>query len=102
MLSIQKPTPVLIVEICKMILEEVDDKNPAMDDGWTPLHLAAKNGHLEIYKLISKNVSVKNPKTNSGVTAQELASKYCPLIHTPTANISILSLIWTRIKNLWK
>ena len=88
--------------ICKMILEEVNDKNPARDDGCTPLHLAADSGHLEIFKFISEKVRVKNPKTNNGVTPQELASKYCHLIHSTQENMSISSMIWTSIKNVWK
>ena len=71
----------------------VDDKNPAKDDGLTPLALAANNGHLEEIKFISEKVSVKTPKTND---------EHCQIIHTNTAEISILGLIWTRFKNLWK
>ena len=90
------------LKICKIILKEVNANNPARNDGWTPLHLAADNGHFQVFKFISENVSVKNPKTNNGVTPQELASKYCHLIQTTQANISISSMIWTSIKNLWK
>ena len=33
-------------------MDVLADKNPMMNSGWTPLHSAAKNGHLEICKLI--------------------------------------------------
>ena len=105
--------------ICKTILEEVDNKNPVTNLGWTPLHFAADSGHLEVFKFISQKVSVKNPKTNDGSTPQDLAAMYCKRfidtthgnnmsesmldhIHTTTTNMSISSLIWERIKNLWK
>ena len=38
----------------------VIDKNPAANNGWTPLHSAAKNGHYDIYKLIMDKVENKN------------------------------------------
>ena len=31
-------------EICEMIMDMVEDKNPKMNDGMTPLHFAARNG----------------------------------------------------------
>ena len=54
--------------ICKHIIENVDEKNPAMPDGVTPLMLAAQNGHYEICKLIISNVDDKNPAMHNGVT----------------------------------
>ena len=90
-----------------MKLEEVDNKNPTMNQRWTPLHLAADNGHLEVFKFINEKVLVKNPKTIDGFTPQELAVGYCKRFIATTQGNShhhgnILSLIWTRIKNLWK
>ena len=35
-------------EICKLIVDSVEDKNPALSDGDTPLHFAAEQGHLEL------------------------------------------------------
>ena len=71
----------------------MDDKNPAKDDGLTPLALAANNGHLKEIKSICEKVLVKTPRTND---------EHCQIIYTNTAEISILGLIWTAIKNLWK
>ena len=49
---IEKPTH-------NLTLEEI---LPRDDDGWTPLHYAAKEGHLDVYKTISNLVEDKNPK----------------------------------------
>ena len=42
-------------EICKHIIENVEDKNPLGTCQRTPFHNAAANGHLEICKLMIKN-----------------------------------------------
>ena len=47
---------------CKLIMDNVEDKNPKDDFGWTPLHLAAWEGHLSVCQLIVNNVEDKNPK----------------------------------------
>lgn len=39
-------------EICKLLLQNIEEDNPPMDNGYTPLHMAASNGHFEICKLI--------------------------------------------------
>ena len=36
------------LDVCRLILERVEDKNPEAIGGWTPLHSAADNGHLEV------------------------------------------------------
>ena len=63
-----------------MIIEKVDDKNPASTSRWgengTPLHGAAKEGHFEICKLIIEKVVVKNPSDDNGVTPLHCAAKY--------------------------
>ena len=52
------------LEIVKLIMGHVKDKNPAMKHyGTTPLHYAAEKGHLEICRLIIQNVENKNPKS---------------------------------------
>ena len=43
-------------EICKLIIENVLQKNPPDMNGKTPLHCAASSGHLEICKLIMRNI----------------------------------------------
>ena len=42
-------------DICKLIIDNVNDKNPSQNDGETPLHNAANGGHFEICKLIIDN-----------------------------------------------
>ena len=48
-------------EVCRLIIENVEDKNPADNFGDTPLHLAAKKGSLDICKMILPKVKDKNP-----------------------------------------
>ena len=55
------------VELCRLIMDNVDDGNPKTDDD-TPLHLAATNGHLEVCRMIIERVEDKN-------TANEVKDK---------------------------
>ena len=48
--------------ICKKIIENVQDKNPSDEKGWTPLHLAALFGHLKVCEYILENIDEKKPK----------------------------------------
>ena len=64
------------IEIYKIIMESVADKNPRLYHGSTPLHLAAWHGHVEICRLILKNVGDKNPVNNFGRTPRDLAKIY--------------------------
>ena len=61
-------------DICKLIVDNVDDKNPAELNGNTPLHIAAHNGYFEICQLIIGNVNDKNPANKQGVTPSQLAA----------------------------
>ena len=56
------------IEICKIILEKIVDKNPKDNSDWTPLHKAAGNGHVEVCKLILEKVADKNPHAHNGRT----------------------------------
>ena len=58
---------------CKLIMDNVEDKNPKDDFGWTPLHLAAGMGHLSVCKLIVNNIEDKNPKHYYGQTPLKMA-----------------------------
>ena len=50
--------------------------NPANENGETPLHLAAKNGHLEICKLILDGLGkTKNPVDKKGRTPLHHAAR---------------------------
>ena len=40
------------LEVCKLILQHVQNKNPAASNGWTPLHSAAQMGPVSEHLLI--------------------------------------------------
>ena len=61
------------LEICKVIIEKAENKNPPDQFHFTPLHYAAHFGYLEICKLIVDNVDDKNPLNNLGRTPYDLA-----------------------------
>ena len=63
------------LNLCQVIIEQLQDKNPGNNWGLTPLHYAAFEGHLEICQLIMKSVQDKNPGTEEGVTPLHLAAK---------------------------
>ena len=60
--------------MCKLIISNSNDKNPANSKGFTPLHFAARKGHLDICKLIMKHSGHKNPSAKNGITPLSLAS----------------------------
>ena len=62
------------VEICKLILNCVDDKNPKGKYGYTPLFLAATNGHFEVCKMIIERVKDKNLSINGVTTPFRIAA----------------------------
>ena len=64
------------MEIYKIIMENVTDKNPPLFHGSTPLQLAAIRGHLQMCRLILDNVGDKNPVDNWGRTPRDLAKIY--------------------------
>ena len=47
------------LEICRLILANVNDKNPVNHDGETPSQLAAYHGHLPVMELIKSALSKK-------------------------------------------
>ena len=62
-------------DVCKLIITNVDDKNPARHNGVTPMYLAAQNGHIEICKLFIANADKKNPAMHDGVTPLYMAAQ---------------------------
>ena len=52
-----------------------EEKNPKDNDGVTPLHWAARHGHLAICQYIFERVQDKNPKGNIGGTPLHLAAE---------------------------
>ena len=59
----------------KRISEGSENMNPADQVGKTPLHYAAKNGHLPVCKYIIQNSKEKNPKDKEGKTPLDLAAE---------------------------
>ena len=59
--------------LCRMILINLEDKNPQDCDGSTPLHAAAKEGHLEVCKLLIKNEGNIHHRNQRGQTPIQLA-----------------------------
>ena len=51
---------------CKLIIDNVEDKNPKDNTGCTPLHLAVASGHLSVCQLIVNKAEDKNPKDSFG------------------------------------
>ena len=72
-------------KICKFILERtLIPFNPKDNEGWTPLHLAAENGHSTTYKLIMEKLEIKNPRKRNG-------AKETPL-HIAAGRVSFLKM----------
>ena len=63
-------------DMCQLIIDKIEDKNPVDDEGWTPLHYAAERGHMDICKMIASYLDDKNPRTNSGITPKKLINQY--------------------------
>ena len=50
--------------ICRLIMHQMVDKNPANGFGITPLHYAAEEGHIAVCRLLIWQVEDKNPPDN--------------------------------------
>ena len=57
----------------KLALKNGENVNAAGDDGYTALHAAAVNSHLEVVKLLIQQNANLNAKLDSGETVIELA-----------------------------
>ena len=44
-------------EVCKVIVDILEDKNPSDNTGVTPFHHAAEKGHVDICKILMKNLA---------------------------------------------
>ena len=56
------------LEVVKYIAKHLKNKNPADNEGSTPLHSAANFGHLKITKFLSGYLKNKNPADQNGQT----------------------------------
>jgi cytohesin len=81
------------VEKYTQLVENEDDKNPADEQGFTPLYIAADRGHFELCKSILETESVidGNPRIYNGDTplhsaAQNGHYKICELIVNESVN----------------
>ena len=68
-------------DVCELIMNEfkaagIKNKNPANNDGVTPLHNAASNGIVNICKLIIDNVQDKCPIAENGITPLHWSAMY--------------------------
>ena len=48
-----------LLEICELIMKNIDEKNPKGLGDLTPLHWATEQGHLEVCQLIISNIQEK-------------------------------------------
>ena len=63
------------LSICKLIFENIEDNNPANNNGNTPLHYAAIYGQLEICKYLFPKIEDKHPLNRNGSTPKDLAKE---------------------------
>ena len=64
------------LEVYKMIIHKIKDKNPSNSVGYTPLHFAARHGHFSIAELIVNNIEDLNPRNDRGQTPFD-----CAIVH---------------------
>ena len=50
------------------------DKNPSDNNGWTPLHYAARDGQFQLFRYIFDLATDKNPMNNNKDTPLHLAA----------------------------
>ena len=67
------------LEEVKLLISRGVNVNEKDNSGWTPLHFASRNGHLEVMKLLiseakSVGIDIVNEKNNSGCTPLQSAS----------------------------
>ena len=64
------------LEMCRLIVEKVEDKNPQDINGVTPYHIAAAVNDVELCKILMEHLMDKNPKDHYGQTPLDKAA-YC-------------------------
>ena len=58
-----------------MFTEDDEDISPKDQDGCTPFHLAASNGHASVCEVILDYIKNKNPKNKRGTTPLHMAAR---------------------------
>ena len=81
------------LEICQILIDHLENKNPMNLGGYTPLHEAARYGYFEICMLIIETLIDKNPKSILGITPLHLAA--C----APSNSFEICKLIIATLDN---
>ena len=56
-----------------MIVDQVEDRNPAAYNGMTPLHIASQRGHVNVCRLFLDNSDDSSPVTLDGKTPLDMA-----------------------------
>ena len=65
------------VSTCKLIMDNVIEKNPPNPLLFTPLHCAAISGNMSLFQMIIETIhGDKNPRDNTGCTPLHMAAAY--------------------------
>ena len=72
-----------------------DNPNVANNNGWTPIHSAAKEGHIEILKILMVSTDNPNVANNNGLTPIRVAANgwhfgIVKILRTTTDNLSFV------------
>ena len=74
-------------DMCELLIQNIEDKNPRNIEGWTPLHFAAKEGYFDICQLIASHLEDKNPATDGGTTPKQLMKAYIRKLNKDTNDL---------------
>jgi len=61
------------LEVARLLLEHSADVNARDDDGWTPLHFAAYNDHVDVAELLLRHGADAGARDNEGLTPLDVA-----------------------------
>ena len=64
-----------LLEVCQLIMDNIEAKNPSGECGFTPLHWAAEHGQVEVCRLIMENIKNKNPGQDDNITPLHRAAE---------------------------